>query len=400
MRKPSSHCVAILLFILLEFLPLSSWALDGLEVGMRAPAFTLSTLNGQTINLNDFQDAKAILVVFWASWSAYAPELLDRVERLHKKYKGGALVILGVNVENQRMGAKEIAAASQTVQQHGLTFSTLLDRGLKTFRDYGVMAVPSTVLLDSKYILRAVLPAYPLAGREEFFEAVEALATGKKLKARRVNRGPRPAPKAVRYYNLGRALIGRGMTDEAESHLNKAMEVDPKFVFPPLLLARLYRERAGTEESIEFRGKRYVTATYRAERKALLTKAERLLGICVSLAPKQPLVLLEFGQTKVAQGDVAEGRLHLTKAMKADPTLPLTWALMGALDLRAGNRKKAERAFAEARRLNPMDFRIELTLAEAYAAKGVFPKAIASYKRAYKLLRTTEATLFQYSYGR
>ena len=142
MRKPGSHCITILLLIFLKFLPSSSWALDGLEIGMRAPGFSLSTLNGKTVNLSDFPDAKAILIVFWASWSAYAPELLERVEQLHRKYKGGQLVILGVNVENQQMGAKEIAAASQTVRQFGLTFSIMLDRGLKTFRDYGVMAVP------------------------------------------------------------------------------------------------------------------------------------------------------------------------------------------------------------------------------------------------------------------
>lgn len=189
------------------------------------------------------------------------------------------------------------------------------------------------------------------------------------------------------------------MTDEAESHLKKAMEVDPKFLLPPLLLARLYRERAATEEIIEFRGEQYVTATYRAERKTLLAEAERLLRICLALDPKQPLALLELGQTRLALGDVAGARRNLTAALQADPMLPLARATLGGLELKTG-KPSAETAFAEARRLNPLDFRIEVTLAEAYAANGMLPQAIASYKRAYKLLRTPEAVLFQHSFGR
>lgn len=390
----------ILIIMLPMILPALARALDGLQVGMRAPGFTLPDLKGRTVGLKNFPDAKAIVVVFWASWSEYSPELLERLEQLHRASKDGSLAVVGVNVENQRMGAEEIAAAKQVIRQHGLTFPTLLDRGLKTFRAYGVMAVPSTVLLDTKHTLRAVLAAYPLAGREEFFDEVEALATGRTPKARKVRRGPAPVPRAVRYYNLGRALIGRGMTDEAESHLKKAMEVDPRFLFPPLLLARTYRERAATEEIIEFRGEQYVTATYQAEWKTLLIEGERLLRICIALDPKQPIALLELGQIRLALGDGAGARRHITAALKADPSLPLARAILGALELKVGKTTTAEKAFAEARRLNPLDFRIELIVAEAYEAKGMLPQAIASYKRAYQLLRTPEGALFQHSFGR
>jgi len=375
-------------------------ALDGLQVGMRAPAVTLPDLSGRTLSTSQFPDAKAIVVVFWAAWSEYAPELLERLERMHRATKDGSLVVVGVNVENQRLGPEEIVAAQQVVRQHGITFPTLLDRGLKTFREFGVMAVPSTVLLDATHTIRAVLVAYPLAGREEFLEEVEALAKGQAPKARPKRGGPAPAPRAVRYYNLGRALIGRGMTDEAEANLKKATEVDPAFLFPPLALARLYRERAATEEAIEFRGERHVTASFQAGRAALLAEAERLLGTCLTLDPKQPLVLLELAQTRLALGDEAGARRHLAAALQADPTLPMARAVVGTLDLRAGNTAAAEAAFAEARRLNPLDFRIDLSLAEAYAGKGMLPQAIASYKRAYQQLRAPDAELFQHSFGR
>jgi tetratricopeptide (TPR) repeat protein len=378
----------------------SALALDGLQVGMRAPAVSLPDLSGRTVSTANFPDATAIVVVFWAAWSEYAPELLERLERMHRAAKDGSLVVVGVNVENQRLGPAEIAAAQQVVRQHGITFPTLLDRGLKTFRDYGVMAVPSTVLLDSKHAIRAVLVAYPLAGREEFFEEVEALARGQPPKARATRSGPVPAPKAVRYYNLGRALIGRGMTDEAEANLKKAMEADPKFLFPPLVLARLYRERATTEEAIEFRGERHVTASFQAGRAALLAEAERLLGICLALDPKQPLALLELAQTRLALGDEAGAARHLAAALQADPTLPLARAILGTLELRAGKTAAAQAAFAEARRLNPLDFRIDLSVGEAYADKGMLPQAIASFKRAYQQLRAPEAELFQHSFGR
>src|SRR3990170_3018014 len=79
--------------------------------GMRAPAITLPDLSGRTVSTSQFPDAKAIVVVFWAAWSEYAPELLERLERMHRATKDGSLVVVGVNVENQRLGPEEIVAA-------------------------------------------------------------------------------------------------------------------------------------------------------------------------------------------------------------------------------------------------------------------------------------------------
>lgn len=173
MINPKFEIIQRMLFlwlaiISLGFIPKEINALEGFQVGMKAPYISLQGIEGEVVSLADFPRAKMFLVVFWSTWDSYSKEELVRLEELHQKYQDMGLVVIGVNVENQTISPTDIASIKNMVQSLKLTFSILLDKGLETFRAYGVMAVPSTVLMGKDLTIKGEMAAYPIAEREDF----------------------------------------------------------------------------------------------------------------------------------------------------------------------------------------------------------------------------------------
>ena len=380
-------------------LALPAFALDGLQVGMKAPLIKLKDLQGKEVALADQRDANAVVVVFWATWSDNSPAMLERLERLYRTQKREKLRVLAVNVEKQQPDAQDLAEIKKTAARLGLSFPVLMDEGLKTFREYGVVAVPSTVVIDKEGTIRGEMASFPLAQREDLFELIEALAEKREIAKREAQTGYQPAPRAVRYYNLARAMIGRGMSDAVDDELKKSISADSKFVLPLLLLARLYRERAETEEAIEYRGTAVVTASFKAEKEKYLKEAAKLIESASKLAPQSAPVLVEDALVLMAMGKRDPAREKLTQAIRSDGSYTPAQFLLASLLVREGRIKEGETEFQKAVRLNPLDYQGHFSMANAYEEKNLPKNAVAFYKKVYELLYL-ERELFPLSYGR
>jgi len=149
-------------------------ALDGIQPGMEAPELTLENLSGESQALSDLDGKRLTVLVFWSTWSSNSGKLLARMEGLHRKYVDQGLSVVAVNVENQEINEADLAGIKGMVEQQGLTFPVLLDRGLKAFHDFGVIAVPTTVVLDCSRIVKEKLPGMPLMAFEELFDSLVA----------------------------------------------------------------------------------------------------------------------------------------------------------------------------------------------------------------------------------
>jgi predicted Zn-dependent protease len=281
----------------------------------------------------------------------------------------------------------------------GLSFPVLIDDGLKVFREYGVVAVPSTVVIDKEGIIRGEMAAYPLAAREELFDLIEAMAEKRDIAKKEEKKGYQPLPRAVRYYNLARAMAGRGMLDAVDETLKRAISTDPNFTLPLLLLARLYRERADTEEAIEYQGSATVTATFRSEKERYLKEASALTEKALKLAPQNPRVLTEAALILLAQGKKAPARERLSEALKTESAHTPARFFLAALLVSEGKIKEGELEFQRALQLNPLDYQGYFAMARAYEERGMSQKAIEAYKKVYEILYR-ERELFPHSYGR
>ncbi|MBI4640448.1 MAG: redoxin domain-containing protein [Candidatus Tectomicrobia bacterium] len=366
-------------------------ALEGLQVGMKAPLISLQSLEGEMVSFPGFPRAKLFVVVFWSTWSEYSADELERLEKLYKKYKDLGLVVLGVNVESQNFSVEEIGSIKEMVRNLGLTFPVVLDKGLEIFHSYGVMAIPSTVVIDKELVIKGEMAAYPIVGREELFEFIEALVTGREITKKIQKTGYEPVPRAVRYYNLSRAMGARGLVDQTDANLRKSIESDPRFILPLILLGKIYKERALTEEAIEYKGKTYTTATFSRERDQYLQEAADLLKKALELDPKSASSLTELASIFLLKGQINEAEEMLRRALEADPSYTPAHYSLGSVLYKKGDLKGGQKEFEVAQKLNPLDPKVYHTMAQAYEEKGMVKQAVEAYKKSLEIFWNSNA---------
>lgn len=359
-----------------------------LGAGTKVPAMTVTTLDGKVIGLTTEVNARAFLLVFWATWSGASPEVLERAGKAHAAWRDRGLVVRGVNVEAPVPTPEQLAAIDAMVKRLGLGFPIALDRNLNAFHAYGVVAVPTSVLVAADGTVLATLASYPIAGREQFFDAVED-AIGVRSRSVAAPASPRrePNPRAVRYLNLARTMHARGMGEQALPALRRAIEADPDFALPHVLLGQVARERATVRERVRVDGDAVAAARVPdAERQQLLAEAERALTTALRLEPTNPAGLTELALIHRERGDSRQERELLERAVRADRTYPLARVHLGALRLAVGDAARGRDDIRAAIAGDPDNWRLHGVAGDAYASAGFVSDAVAAYRRALELL--------------
>ena len=193
-------------------------------------------LQGADRPLTEYSGSKGLVVFFWASWSERSVEELKRIETAQKEIRDHGVGIVAVNVDHES-GAANLAAVKDKAAALGVTVPVVVDDGLKLFKAYGVVSVPSTALVNDKGEMVYFLAGYGNAQREELFDAIDRLAGVEHA----APAGPtvRAAPAAVRRLLFGRAQLAGGRVTAARSSFESAAEADPAFADPLVELAAL-----------------------------------------------------------------------------------------------------------------------------------------------------------------
>lgn len=149
-------------------------ALESLRDGMKGPDFTLKELNGQTTEFNGIKGQKLTVLLFWSTWSAYSGNALKQMERLYEKYRRKGLSVLAIDVDAQEITGKTISQIKSEIDSLKLDMPVSIDYGLVAFHDYGVIAVPSTVILDRNRVIKYELAGFPLIGSAEMADYIRS----------------------------------------------------------------------------------------------------------------------------------------------------------------------------------------------------------------------------------
>jgi peroxiredoxin len=114
-----------------------------------APAFSVTTLDGQHVSLDDLQ-GKVVLLDFWATWCAPCREALPHLRNVAKKFEGQPLVVLSVSLDNNEQQWKEFIA------KNGMTWAQYRDGGFtgSVSQLFGVTAIPHTFTIDAEGVLQ------------------------------------------------------------------------------------------------------------------------------------------------------------------------------------------------------------------------------------------------------
>ncbi len=116
--------------------------------GQPAPAFTLERIAEGNASFPGDYRGRTVAIRFWADWCPFCEGEMKALEPVYQKYREQGLVILAVNVRQNRATAKKF------IDRLNISYDTLLDREGEVARDYGVMGLPTTFFIDGKGILR------------------------------------------------------------------------------------------------------------------------------------------------------------------------------------------------------------------------------------------------------
>jgi len=138
------------------------------ELNQPAPDFTLKSLTGENLKLSEMA-GNVVLINFWASWCGPCREEMPLLNALHSKYEALGFTVLGVNVEENIDGAKGF------LNDFPVDFPILLDNTNAVSKQYKVIAMPTTVVVDRDGNMRFLHKGYKLGDEAKYRQMVKKL---------------------------------------------------------------------------------------------------------------------------------------------------------------------------------------------------------------------------------
>lgn len=122
----------------------------GYDIGDVATDFKLKNIDGNSVSLSDFNDAKGFIVVFTCNTCPYAVAYEDRIEALNKKYAPKGYPVIAIMPNNVKTKPGDSMKAMQLrAKEKGFTFPYLMDADQSIYPQYGATKTPHIYILES-----------------------------------------------------------------------------------------------------------------------------------------------------------------------------------------------------------------------------------------------------------
>ena len=112
--------------------------------GESAPDFTLLNLQKEPVTLSSFREEKPVLLFFWATWCPFCRRQIPELAHLRNQYSPEELEILAIDIQETSDQVAPYAA------QMGMNYTVLLDETAAVSGAYGIVGVPTLVLVDKE----------------------------------------------------------------------------------------------------------------------------------------------------------------------------------------------------------------------------------------------------------
>lgn len=140
---------------------------DGIQAGDVFPDLSTFKLEGK---LPESAKGKVVLVDFWASWCEPCKQSFPVMEELHKRYADRGLVIIAINVDENRPKMEAF------LKKNPVSFVVLRDANQKLVEKAGIAAMPSSFLLDREGKVRFAHTGFRGAEtKKKYEEEIESL---------------------------------------------------------------------------------------------------------------------------------------------------------------------------------------------------------------------------------
>ncbi len=245
--------------ILVCLLPLNSFALIGLNEGDAPKKILLEDMNGNGVNVTAFFGKQPVIIVFWEltideSFINYSlDELLflsERYEEYKNKY-GLEIFAIYTPEEQQNIPENEIKRVRNLIKMNKIKFPVLIDRGFRAFRDYGVIALPTAIMVGKTGKVRFIYPSFPVTARPVFDEKIRELLGLVTLHKEKEREKDEIATQSVRLYNYSLQMFKKGLLEQSLSPLNKSLELDSSSAEAHNLMGIILREKGDFDGAVK-----------------------------------------------------------------------------------------------------------------------------------------------------
>jgi len=145
------YLVAAALVVLVVGYVFKTANITPVSVGMVAPDFTLSTVDGRSVHLSDYR-GKVVMLNFWATWCKPCRQEMPSMEEMYHGFKniaGERFDLIAVNENNMFYQGK----IKPFLHQYGIDFTVPVDPMGKLDHLYKITGVPETFVIDQKGVV-------------------------------------------------------------------------------------------------------------------------------------------------------------------------------------------------------------------------------------------------------
>lgn len=119
---------------------------ESTQINQRAPDFSLKTIDGEDISLNSYRERKVVHLVFWATWCPSCIVEIPGLKKLHETIGDRPYEIVSINV-----GVNDsVMKVRQVQERYQLSYKMLFDEAGGVSRLYGIMGVPTHLIIDKQ----------------------------------------------------------------------------------------------------------------------------------------------------------------------------------------------------------------------------------------------------------
>jgi Flp pilus assembly protein TadD len=203
-----------------------------------------------------------VIIVFWEltedkSFLNYSLDELIFLNNIYDKYRSehGLEIFTVYTPENAgTVSDNEMSRVKNLLKINKIKLPVLIDMGLKSFRDYGVIALPSTIMIGQSGRIKFIYPSFPIAARTVFDDKIRELLGLSSIhpKKKQIRKGD--VAQSVSLYQYALQMFKKGLLDQALSPLKKSIQLDHGSAGAHNLMGIILRQKGDFEGAVsEFR---------------------------------------------------------------------------------------------------------------------------------------------------
>jgi thiol-disulfide isomerase/thioredoxin len=142
----------------------------GLEVGRKAPSFSLVDLHGRQVTLDQYK-GRVVMLDFWATWCAPCRQSMPALENLEKEFHED-LTLLAINLGESPEKVRSY------VKLKNIQSMVLLDVDGSVGQAYRSDSIPMQVLVDQQGVVRHVQIGFAPVVQQQLRAEISKLLRG------------------------------------------------------------------------------------------------------------------------------------------------------------------------------------------------------------------------------